>query len=181
VKQTRTVNVWSAAFNPAGGAIQLPDGACVPDLPGSTGCELFDETKDDSNIIDPDGALCSNVCSFYSNYSVNSGQTQVGYSCDATLCTMLGIEQGNNLSPSASDQINLLNKGCNGIQDMPGMGPILLVETLAECSCCASQVCGCEKINATTDQQIYVLNQQQRDAGIVPQCDINNTLCGENE
>ena len=108
-----------------------------------------------------------------------NGQIQVGYSCDATLCTTLGIGQGHNFSPSASDQINLLSTACNGINDIEGMSQILLVEALAECSCCASQVCGCNNINTTTNQDIYDLNQEQRDAGIVPQCDINDTLCGK--
>ena len=174
-KSASTGNVWSAAFSPNGG---LPDGACVPDFPGGNGCELFDDSKDYSKIVDPDGSLCSNVCSFYGNSTVN-GQIQVGYSCDATLCTTLGIGQGHNFSPSASDQINLLSTACNGINDIEGMSQILLVEALAECSCCASQVCGCNNINTTTNQDIYDLNQEQRDAGIVPQCDINDTLCGK--
>jgi hypothetical protein len=70
------------------------------------------------------------------------------------------------------------------------MKQIMLVEALAECSCCASQVCGCDNINdninQATNSEIYYLNQQQRqpvpddpDVGIVPQCDINFTLCGE--
>ena len=62
---------------------------------------------------------------------------------------------------------------------MEGMNKIILVEALAECSCCASQVCGCDNINDETNQAVYDLNQQQRDAGIKPQCDINGTLCGE--
>jgi hypothetical protein len=178
-KNVNKGNVWSAAFNPNGGPIELPDGACVPDLPGSTGCGLYDDSKDYSEIIDPNGALCSNVCSFYGNSTVNANDIQVGYSCDATLCTTLGIGQDADFDPSPSNQIELLSNACSGIQDMDGMSQIILVEALAECSCCASQVCGCSNINNTTNQAVYDLNQQQRDAGIKPQCDINETLCGE--
>ena len=63
---------------------------------------------------------------------------------------------------------------------MSGMDPIILVEALAECSCCASQVCDCNNINSQTNQDIYDFNQEQRNADITPQCDINNTLCGKN-
>jgi len=175
-------NVWSAAYNPNGGPIKLPDGACVPDLPGSSGCGLYDKDKDYSKI-DPDGALCEKVCSFYGNSTVNGDELQIGYTCDATLCTTLGIGQGFIFNPKPIDQIELLNNACPGIQDMDGMSQILLVEALAECSCCASQVCGCSNINEPTNQAVYELNQQQRDAGIEPQCDIpsNGTLCGSEE
>ncbi|WP_143735987.1 hypothetical protein [Methyloprofundus sedimenti] len=176
-RKRHSKNVWSAAYNPNGGPIEIPDGACVPDLPGSKGCELYD---DSNSIINPDEAICSKVCSSYDNSTVIS-DTQVGYSCDATLCTTLGIGQGDNFNPSASDQIQLLGKACDGISKMSGMDQILLVEALAGCSCCASQVCGCDSINSQTNQEIYNLNQEQRDAHITPQCDINNTLCGENE
>lgn len=178
----KAANVWSAAYNPAGGPITLPDGACVPDLPGDKGCGLFDPQKDYGKIIDPDSALCKNVCSAYEG-SVNSSGIQVGYSCDATLCTTTGIGQENNpnFPPSRNAQLSLMGEACNGIQDTDGMKQIILVESLAECSCCASQVCGCTNISTTTNQTIFSLNQQQRDVGIQPQCDLNNTLCGESQ
>jgi len=175
-------NVWSAAFNPAGSPIEIPAGACVPDLPGDKGCGLFDPSKDYGKIVDPAGALCTNVCTAYGASSVNNNDIQVGYSCDATLCTTLGIgqESNPNFPPPRSDQVQLLGKACSGIQDINGMKAILLVEALAECSCCASQVCGCNNINQSTNQAILGLNQQQRAVSIQPQCDINNTLCGSN-
>ncbi len=107
-------------------------------------------------------------------------ENQVGYTCDATLCTTLGIGQDDSFNPIANVQIELLSKACNGIDKMSGMQQVLLVEALAECSCCASQVCKCDNINPTTDQEIYNLDQQQRDSNIEPQCDINGTLCGTN-
>ena len=64
----------------------------------------------------------------------------------------------------------------------PGLGKcqlseIIKAETAAECSCCASQLCGCGA-DGKTNTAIFTLNQQQRDRGITPQCDINGTLCG---
>jgi hypothetical protein len=35
--------------------------------------------------------------------------------------------------------------------------------------------------SATTDQEVHILNQQQRERGETPQCDINGTLCGDEE
>ena len=61
------------------------------------------------------------------------------------------------------------------------MKQVMLVEALAECSCCASQVCGCENINEPTNTAIFDLNQQQLNAGIQPQCKLNGTLCGEED
>ncbi len=173
-------HVWSAAYNPNGGPISIPTDACVPDLPGEKGCGLYDENKDYSDIINPNGALCNNVCSFYGDSTVVSDQ-QVGYSCDSTLCTTLGIGQGDDFDPSVKDQLELMSKACDGIEGMNGMNQVLMVETLAECSCCASQVCECDSINDTTNQNVFDLNQQQRDDGITPQCDINGTLCGESD
>ncbi|MFO1423128.1 MAG: hypothetical protein U1F70_05670 [Candidatus Competibacteraceae bacterium] len=175
-------NVWSAAFNPAGGPIEIPAGACVPDLPGDKGCGLFDPHKDYGKIIDPAGALCTNVCAAYGASNVNNSDTQVGYACDATLCTTLGIgqESNPNFPPPRSDQVDLLGAACGGIQNINGMKEIMLVEALAKCSCCASQVCGCGNINQPTNQAILGLNQQQRAVGIQPQCDLNGTLCGSN-
>ncbi len=46
-----------------------------------------------------------------------------------------------------------------------------------QCSCCASQLCGCPS-DSPTNIEISALNQQQRDRGITPQCDVNGTLCG---
>ncbi len=178
----RGSNVWSAAYNPAGGPITLPEGACVPDLPGDKGCGLLDPAKDYSKIVDPSGALCKNVCAAYGG-GVNASGIQVGYSCDATLCTTIGIGQENNSSfpPSHNAQLGLMGQACNGIQDVGGMKQILMVEALAECSCCASQICGCSNISAATNQAVFDLNQQQRAVGIQPQCDINDTLCGQNQ
>lgn len=180
IGNSRGSNVWSAAYNPAGGPITLPEGACVPDLPGDKGCGLLDPQKDYSKIVDPSGALCKNVCAAYGG-GVNASGIQVGYSCDATLCTTVGIGQENNSSfpPPRNAQLGLMGQACNGIQDLSGMKQILMVEALAECSCCASQICGCSNINATTNQAVFDLNQQQRAVGIQPQCDINDTLCGQ--
>jgi len=54
---------------------------------------------------------------------------------------------------------------------------IVKAETAAQCSRCASQLCGCAA-DQKTDKAIFSLNQRQRDLGITPQCDTNGTLCG---
>jgi hypothetical protein len=73
-----------------------------------------------------------------------------------------------------------MEQACSGIQDLDGLKLIGIVEALAGCSCCASQICGCAAtdINAQTNNEIYNLNLDQNAIGIVPQCDINGTLCG---
>lgn len=173
-------NVWSAAYNPSGGSVTPPAGACIPDIPGSKGCGLYDPAKDYKKIIDPAGALCKNVCAAYGTSNVNNPASQVGYTCDSTLCTTLGIGQGSNPSfpPPRRDQAALSGAACTGIQNINGMKQIMMVEALAECSCCASQVCSCDTVNQPTNQAIFDLDQQQRNVGIQPQCDINGTLCG---
>lgn len=70
-RKMRSSNVWSAAYNPAGGPITLPADACVPDLPGDNGCGLYDPDKNYEEIIDPLGALCTNVCAAYGESVTN--------------------------------------------------------------------------------------------------------------
>jgi hypothetical protein len=180
-------NVWSAAYNPAGGPILITNAECIPDSP-QNGCDLFDSTKNYN--INPGEALCQSVCKHYENSTPsgknnpNNPEIQVAYSCDATLCTTLGIGQGDgHTGPGPTEEFKLLSKACNGIQNIQGLTEITLVEELAKCSCCASQICGCANNNvpnALTNQEIYNLNAEQRAFGITPQCDIpnNNTLCG---
>ena len=73
----------------------------------------------------------------------------------------------------------LVASGCGNLGKCPSSGTqaILELESEAGCSCCASQLCGCEPSAATNDA-IFDLNQAQRYFGITPQCDINGTLCG---
>ncbi len=171
-------NVWSAAYNPAGGPIILSDLPCIPDSPGDSGCPLYEAGKDYN--IEPDGALCQRVCGYYGSSNENNPNDpdiQLGYSCDATLCTTVGIGQ-DGPPPDHQTEAQLLGEACSGIQNMNGLTEITLVEALAECSCCASQICGCDNINAQTNAAIVNLNAEQTGAGIMTQCVINNTLCG---
>jgi hypothetical protein len=69
-----------------------------------------------------------------------------------------------------------VGKACSGLAQC-NLSEIIKAETAAECSCCASQLCGCSA-DSKTNTAIAALNQQQRDRGIKPQCDINGTLCG---
>jgi hypothetical protein len=69
-------------------------------------------------------------------------------------------------------------QACSGLNPVAcQLTTIAQVEELAGCSCCASQICGCQP-DVATNEEIFVLNEQQREMGITPQCDINGTLCG---
>ncbi|HJZ96750.1 MAG TPA: hypothetical protein VKE70_09580 [Candidatus Solibacter sp.] len=168
--------VWSAALAPPsttpaasttpGAATHIaaktfpePPG-CVPDAPGSVGCPLFDPGH---TVLPPDSHVdCSKVCEEYGSCRQNA--IQAGFTCDATLCT-----------DECNDR-DLVKTACTGLTGCD-ISEIVKAEEAADCSCCASQLCGCAP-DQKTNTEIAVLNQQQRDRGITPQCDINGTLCG---
>ncbi len=167
--------VWSAAYAPpspaatpspsaatrADAAPVPSSGSCVPDAPGGFGCPLY---KSGSTILPADsGVDCKKVCSEYSSCREAKG-VQAGFTCDASLCT-----------DECSDR-DLVGTACSALPKCE-ISEIVKVEQAAQCSCCASQLCGCAP-NAETNKAIGSLNQQQRDLAITPQCDINGTLCG---
>jgi hypothetical protein len=114
----------------------------------------------------PAGPDCDAICAAYA--CAPDGSTEPGYTCDATLCT------------SQCNDRDLVAEGCGDLPQCPkeGTEAILALESAVGCSCCASQLCGCEP-NAQTNQEIGRLNDAQRARGIVPQCDVNGTLCGD--
>ena len=77
-------------------------------------------------------------------------------------------------------RFDLIEQACIGIKGLGGLALIGIVEALAGCSCCASQICGCldSDINAPTNTEIFNLNADQTAVGIIPQCVLNGTLCG---
>jgi len=171
--------VWSAAYAPpvapgvvsgastsersASAPIAAPAGAgtCLPDAPGGAGCPLY---MPGVTMIPPNAGIdCAEVCHEYDSCKGSKG-VQAGYTCDATLCT---------------DQCNdrdLVGPACAGLSGC-NITEIIKTETAASCSCCASQLCGCNP-SAKTNTAIAAVDQQQRDRMIQPQCDINDTLCG---
>jgi len=155
--------VWSAAYNPnaTGTTPVAPPGGCIPDAPESLGgCPLISE-----DIPEPPPNIdCGEVCDEYSS-CVGSQGIELGYTCDATLCT------------SQCNDRDLVGEACSGLQDC-SITEIVKLETEVGCSCCASQICGCDA-SPMTETAIYDVNKRQRDRGITPQCDINGTLCGE--
>jgi len=162
-------NVWSAAFNPLQ-AETTPSPACIPDIPNDDkGCPLLAKipgSDPPEPVIPrsvPDNISCKKVCAEY-RQSRQAG-IEVGFTCDATLCTATGKDFG------------LVKDACTGLVQNGKISEILLLETEVECSCCASQICGCEP-DAPTNAKIYMLNDRQRRLNITPQCDINGTLCG---
>ncbi len=167
--------VWSAAYAPtpaptatastaraSGSTSGIPNPpACLPDAPGGVGCPLY--VPGSTTLPPGSGVDCRVVCGEYAG-CLQSGGVQAGYTCDATLCT----DQCNDL--------DLVGKACAGLSQCD-ISEIVKAETAAQCSCCASQLCGCAA-GAATNAAIFTLDQQQRDRGIKPQCDINGTLCG---
>ncbi len=169
--------VWSAAYAPpatttatpnlsapkrtAGPAAVPSPGACLPDAPGGMGCPLY--VPGSTTLPPGSGVDCGRVCDEYSS-CLQTGGVQTGFTCDATLCT-----------DECNDR-DLVGTACSQLAQCD-ISEIVKAETAAQCSCCASQLCGCNP-NGNTNTAIAALNQQQRDRGITPQCDINGTLCG---
>jgi hypothetical protein len=156
--------VWSAAYNPnasgSGGTFPAASPTCTPDLPESHGgCPLLQAGMIPPQLPD---AVCGPVCAEYQ--CAPSDGVEVGFTCDATLCT--------NTCPNR----DLVGDACTGLGTCH-IDAIIALETANSCSCCASQICRCPA-NSETNAAIATLNQEQRDRGIVPQCDLNGTLCG---
>jgi hypothetical protein len=168
--------VWSAAYAPPTPAAMLASsvpadapvpatvpspGTCLPDAPGAIGCPLY--VPGTTKLPPNSGVDCGKVCNEYSTCQQKGG-VQTGFTCDATLCT-----------DECNDR-DLVGNACSGLGQC-NLVEIIKAETAAECSCCASQLCGCGA-DGKTNKTIAVLNQQQRNRGIIPQCDVNGTLCG---
>lgn len=152
---------WSAAYAPNAtppNPCDLVPGGCVPDAPpDQCGCPLYET----GTSIPPNaGVDCQEVCREYD--TCRKGDVQLGYTCDATLCT--------------SSSHDLVFDACLGLQDCD-LSEIFKAERAAGCSCCASQLCGCDATEAT-DHKVFDLDAAQRAAGETPQCDVNGTLCG---
>ncbi|HEY2107579.1 MAG TPA: hypothetical protein VGH29_17395 [Candidatus Binataceae bacterium] len=166
--------VWSAAYAPpaptaaaspalssAGAATHPTPPSCVPDAPAGAGCPLFVPGK---TVIPPNSHVdCAKVCSEYDQCRQSNG-VQTGYTCDSTLCT------------DNCNDTDLVQTACTGLSTCD-VTEIIKAESAAQCSCCASQLCGCSP-TPPTNTEITVLNQLQRKRGITPQCDVNGTLCG---
>jgi hypothetical protein len=160
--------VWSAAYNPnvTGTSPTPPSGKCFPDAPGALGCPLLPPPP----YTPPAGIDCEKVCEEYTTCR-NSAGIEAGFTCDATLCT------------GQCNDRNLVSRACSGlttdghVSSVCDVSEIAQAEVAAGCSCCASQLCGCDA-NAKTEHAIFKLDAAQRTRGITPQCDVNGTLCG---
>lgn len=154
--------VWSAAYAPLIGAKTFPTPPCFPDAPvDSGGCPML-SPKPPVIPTPPKDVNCEKVCAEYKKS--NQGGAEIGFTCDATLCTATRAD------------LDLVKEACSGLQNGK-VSEILKLEFEVGCSCCASQICGC-KPNQQTNEQIGILVQQQRAKGISTQCDQNGTLCG---
>ncbi len=182
-------NVWSAAHNPDDRSLPIVTGpemsdfaGCLPDAPPDAGCPLFAVGDEAGFFPVPDGKICGKVCDAYEE-GLNGAGIQLAYSCDSTLCTTVGIEQELPFPPPDATmgvRFDLIERACSGIKGLEGLALIGIVEALAGCSCCASQICGCPDtdINDLTNDKIFNLNFDQNAVGIQTQCDLNGTLCG---
>jgi len=178
--------VWSAAHNPKLNHPDPPATGCLPDMAGGKGCPLY--TPGATYPVSKGSPLCKQVCDSYRN-DMRAGTAtapgkgvQIPYSCDAAICTTLGIGQSASPPPNPLKKANILQNACSGLSSQAGLQAIMTLEEIDQCSCCASQVCGCANpgtdINADTQVEIGKLNAQQEQIGITPQCQINGTLCG---
>ncbi|MCG6941501.1 MAG: hypothetical protein LJE69_09650 [Thiohalocapsa sp.] len=162
-------NIWSAAYNPTVGMISQLD--CVPDAFGNSGCPLLPPTPDSDPVQPaipevPQGISCPQVCAEYRN--ARDDGVEVGYTCDATLCTVSSLK----------DDAGLVEQACGGLGNSRlGTSEILKLEAAVGCSCCASQICGCEA-SETTENAVFDLNAEQAAMGIETQCQYNGSLCG---
>lgn len=159
---TGTPHVWSAAYTvpPQPPVPPITGPSCLPDAPGATGCPLLPPPPTAFPLA-PEDVSCQTVCSEYKQSNQNG--IQVGFTCDATLCT-------------ASSDPALVSSACAGLAKH-SVSEILKLEIKVGYSCSASQICGCQP-NKKTNEEMRRLNKAQSDQGIVTQCDYNGTLCG---
>jgi len=161
--------VWAAAFRtnmdceiPGAGTFPPPPtSGCIPAVPEDFGgCPLLSQPIP----TPPPNVDCDKVCEEY-QMCQGGGGIEIVYTCDATLCT------------STCNDRFLVKEACSGLPACD-VSETAKAEKEAGCSCCASQICGCDP-NATTNEAIFDLNERQREREITPQCDLNGTLCGE--
>ena len=131
--------LWSASYSPNKEDVNFPtpptDG-CFPDAPGVFGCPLLQEEIPPP----PAGVNCQQVCDEYAN-TANDDDVEVGFTCDATLCTA---------PPTCTiGDSPLVKTACDGLGSNTSLTEIIKAETEAQCSCCASQLCGCLPNQAT--------------------------------
>jgi hypothetical protein len=105
---------------------------------------------------------CDTVCDQYNTCTDATTGVQVGYTCDASICT--------------TEKKDIFIPACNGLQNCD-ISEVMKAEFAAGCSCCASQLCGCDA-NVATQEEIWDLNARQVKNGDKPQCETNKTLCG---
>lgn len=135
--------------------------SCVPDAPPENcGCGLYEPGV--TALPANSGIDCALVCQQYDTCERAADNIQLGYTCDATLCT--------------SDDQTLIADACLGLQNCD-LSEIFKAESAANCSCCASQLCGCSP-STVTKAKITSLNASQTSQGTQTQCEINGTLCG---
>ena len=109
----------------------------IPDAPADEcGCPLYTS----STMLPPNsGVDCNEVCNAYTSCMRQGSDIQLGFTCDATLCT--------------SSDHDLVFEACLGLQDCD-LSEVFKAEAAAQCSCCASQLCNCVA-NTDTEHAIF--------------------------
>lgn len=156
-------NVWSAAYSPDNNGTFPDPPSCMPDMPVENGgCPLLEGPQfEQGDVPVPTNVDCDKVCK---EYKAKYKGIEVGYTCDATICTDL-------------DNKKLVFDACGGLGQQ-SLSEVLKLEIEVGCSCCASQICGCEP-KKKTQEKIFRLNKAQERDGVQTQCEINGTLCGK--
>jgi hypothetical protein len=117
------VYVWSAAHNPWQNREQIdpPTDGCLPDVPGQKACPLYSQMT--QYPVVKGSPLCQRVCDAYRNDTRQdaNGSLQVGYSCDAALCTTLGNGQNEPAPANPLAKANLLQNACGGLAEQSGL------------------------------------------------------------
>ena len=158
---------YSASYNPdaSGGTVPVPTPGidCFPDAGANAGNPMACPLYDSETVLPPDsGVDCDTVCDQYNTCTDATTGVQVGYTCDASICT--------------TEKKDIFIPACNGLQNCD-ISEVMKAEFAAGCSCCASQLCGCDA-NVATQEEIWDLNARQVKNGDKPQCETNKTLCG---
>ena len=136
---------WGDGGGDKGSEVTFPTpDRCIPDDPNpDIACPLLPGPPGPSDYPTLTGSeLCTKACREYAQCTRDE-DVQVGFVCDAALCT------------SECDDLGLVGQACSGLNPTKcQINSIIAVEEIAECSCCASQICACEP-NTATNQEIY--------------------------
>ena len=153
------VYVWSAAHNPLKNdePIDPPATGCLPDVAGDKGCPLYS-----SATQYPVTKGIRSACGYARPTAMASARARtgllrvlkVGYSCDATLVyDPRDWADGTTAGQPARQKPTCCNTPAAAWRNSAVCRVILALEQIDQCSCCASQVCGCAAAGIDIDAE----------------------------